>query len=388
MSPLWIVFRKELVDAVRDRRSLMSMLIFPLVGPLLVAVTLSITTEQLGQNRDVELPVVGAEHAPALMEFLEAHRVSPIDAPPELLEAVRTGDAPMVLVIPDDYAETHREGRTITIELVIDQSRTSGAGDRSRVRRILEGYSDRLGMLRMVARGVDPQIAKPLQVQTVDVSTPAKRAAIFLNLLPMFVLLAVFVGGMYLATDATAGERERGSLEPLLLTPVSRAAIVIGKWLAAVVFSAATMVLTLCLTLVALSTVPLEDIGLHIDVGASDVLCILVAVLPLSFCATAGQVLIALFARSFKEAQTYLSLTVFIPTLPGVLFGIKPIEPQVWMYPIPVLGQQALLTSTIRGESTPFFGYVLAALGASALAVLLVATAGRMLQSERIVMGR
>jgi len=388
MSPLWIVFRKELVDAIRDRRSLLSMLLFPLVGPLMVAAALTFTAQELDQNRDVELPVVGRSHAPALMAFLRDHRIELVDPPEDHLEAVRKGDAPMVLIVHDDYSERFRDARANTVELVVDRSRTAGAGDRARVKGLLRAYGERLALLRMVARGVDPQLAEPLKVQSVDVSTPAKRAAIFLNLLPMFVLIASFIGGMYLATDATAGERERGSLEPLLLAPVSRAAIVTGKWLASFVFSAATVLLTLGLTLVALTMVPLEDIGLYVDIGLGDVVGILVAVVPLSLCATAGQILVALFARSFKEAQTYLSLTIFLPTLPGAIFGIKPLEAQPWMYPIPVLGQQALLTSTIRGEPTPIYGFVLAALGASILALVLVAAAARMLRSERIVMGR
>ncbi len=388
MSPLWIVFRKELIDAIRDRRSLMSMLLFPLLGPVMVSVALNFTAQELDQNRDVELPVVGQEHAPQLMAFLHDHRVELVPPPDDYLEAVRIGDSPMVLIVHEDYAERFRDARANTVELVVDQSRTAGAGDRARVRHLLEAYGERLALLRMVARGVDPQLAKPLKVQSVDVSTPAKRAAIFLNLLPMFVLLAAFIGGMYLATDATAGERERGSLEPLLLTPVSRGAIVTGKWLASVLFSAVTVVLTLGLTLVALGTIPLEEIGLHVDIGVTDVLGILLAVIPLSFAAPAAQVLVALFARSYKEAQTYLSIMIFIPTLPGAIFGIKPLEAQPWMYPIPVLGQQTLLTSTIRGEPTPVYGFVLAALGASLLALILVLAAARMLRSERIVMGR
>ncbi|MEM1033853.1 MAG: ABC transporter permease subunit [Myxococcota bacterium] len=388
MSPWWTVCRKELVDALRDRRALASMLLFPLVGPLLIAVTLNITTEQLGQNREVELPVVGEPHAPALMAFLVAQGVTIVPPPEDPLDAVRRGEVPLVLVVPDDYAERFRDGMPNTLQLIVDPSRTSGAGDRTRVRRLLEAYGKRLGLLRLAARGVDPRLGTPVVVQTVDVSTAAKRAAIFLNLLPMFVLLAAFIGGMYLATDATAGERERGSLEPLLLVPVSRTAIVLGKWLAATAFSAATVVLTLGLTLLALSTVPLEDIGLSFSIGVADVVGILVAVVPLSLAAPAAQVLIALFARSFKEAQTYLSLMVFVPTLPGVLFGIRPLEAQPWMYPVPVLGQQALLTDTIRGEPVPGYGYALAALGATALALILVAVAARMLRSERIVMGR
>ena len=385
MTPVRAVFLKELTDALRDRRALMSLLLYPLVGPVFMALALWLTTSELTSEGPVELPVIGAEHAPELVGFLRDHGVTIEPPPSDVVAAVTTGDSDVVLVIPADYAERFADSLPITVELVSDSSRTSTRATHHRVHRLIEGYGRRIGTLRLLARGVSPSVAQPLVVNEVDASTPERRAAMLLFMVPMFVIIAVFVGGMYVATDCSAGERERGSLEPLLLTPAPRRAIAMGKWLTTVSFSAATVLLTLLLSLAALSRVPLDELGVSLSLGAREVASVLLAVLPLSLCAAAAQLFVASFAKSFKEAQTYLSFMMFAPTLPAVFFGIRPIEAEMWMYPVPVLGQEALLMGIIRGEMVPPMGFVLAALGALAGALALLAATAGLFRSERIV---
>jgi sodium transport system permease protein len=385
MTPARAVFLKELVDALRDRRALMSLLLYPLVGPVFLAVALWLTTSELTHEGPVELPVVGADHAPGLVGFLRDHGVRIEPPPADVVAAVTSGEADVVLVIPADYAERFADSLPVVVELVSDSSRTSTRAAHLRVQRLVEGYGQRIGSLRLLARGVAPTVARPIVVSEVDASTPERRAAMLLFMVPMFVLIAVFVGGMYVATDCSAGERERRSLEPLLLTPAPRRAIAVGKWLTTVSFSAATALLTLVLSVAALSRVPLDELGLSLSLGAREIASLLLAVLPLSLFAAAAQLFVASFAKSFKEAQTYLSFMMFAPTLPAVFFGIRPIEAQIWMYPVPVLGQEVLLMGIIRGEVVPPAGFVLAALGAVVGAMALLAATARLFQSERIV---
>lgn len=385
MTPTRAVFVKELVDALRDRRALMSLLLYPLVGPVFLALALWLTTSELTSDEGTKLSVVGADNAPALVGFLRDHGVSIEPSPDDVVAAVTSGRAEVVLVIPADYGERFAESLPVTVELVSDSSRAGARATHHRVGALIEGYGKRLGTLRLIARGVAPSVAQPIVVNEVDAATPERRAAMLLFMVPMFVLIAAFVGGMYVATDCSAGERERGSLEPLLLTPAPRGAIAIGKWLTTASFSAGTVILTLLLSLVALSRVPLDDLGISLALGGREIASLLAAVLPLSLFAAAAQLLVASFAKSFKEAQTYLSFMMFAPTLPAVFFGIKPIEAELWMYPVPVLGQEALLMGIIRGEAVPLVGFVLSALGAAAVAFALLAATTRLFRSERIV---
>ncbi|MEM9691403.1 MAG: ABC transporter permease subunit [Myxococcota bacterium] len=383
-----IVFKKELADALRDRRSVLSMLLYPLVGPGLLALVLSMTTAQFSEGRNKPVPVLGADRAPGLIAYLESRDVEVVDAPPAPLEAVRRGDVPTVLVIGPEYAAHRKQGRTAVVQLITDDSRTGSRAAAGRVQQLLRAFDKTQGTLRLLAHGVDPSVGTPLRVQRTDVSSPQARAAMLLNVVPMFVLLAAFIGGMYVATDVTAGERERGSLESLLLVPVKRRAIVIGKWLTSAVFSLATVVLTFSAVAIVMPLIDTGPLGIKLGLQPLDAALLLAAIVPLSLCVPAAQMLIASFARSFKEAQTYLSLTIFAPMVPAMLSAVKPIEAAPWMYPVPVLGQQVLLTDVIRGEAAPWWAFVLAVLGGLLTAALFVELNAWLLRQERIVMGR
>ena len=201
----------------------------------------------------------------------------------------------------------------------------------------------------------------------------------------MFVILAAFVTGMNVAIDTTAGERERASLEPLLINPVPRTVIVLGKWLAAVVFSGIGVMLTLASVVLALGRVPLHQLGLHLEVGPPEALGILAATLPLAFFASGLQVLVATFARSFKEAQTYLSLLLFLPMIPGFIGSIQPLRTAAWMYPVPALSQQVLITEVLRAEPTSWAGLVIAGVCTVAFGVICVWITARVFRRERII---
>lgn len=390
MSPVRVVFLKELVDGLRDRRSLLSLLLFPLVGPLLISFILSQTTDQLSSGDAMRLPVAGRDNAPGLVTFLDERGLDIVEAPVDPVGAVTGRQERVVLVIPEDYGERFRAGRPASVQLVTDEYRTDGQGAIvRRTRDLINAYAAQVGTLRLLARGVSPDLAQTVVVQDVDVSTPKSRAAIFLNFIPMFVLLAAFIGGMFSATDSTAGERERGSLEPLLLNPVTRRAIVIGKWLATVVFASFTVLSTLACTLVALSRVSVEELGIRsLSLEPSAVVDVLLATLPLALFASAAQVLTASFARSFREAQTYLSLMVFVPTLPAALVTVMPLKSQLWMMLVPVFGQQVLLMDVIRGDPIPTGWVVVAAAVSTVGALICLQLTATLFRREAIVYGR
>jgi len=388
VNPIWVVFRKELVDGLRDRRSLLSVLLFPLVGPLLVAMMFTYLGQRELGKQEVELPVVGRDNAPGLVRSLEDDGIQVVPGPDDPEAAVRRGDVDMVLLIPSDFAERFRDGKPAPLELVVDHSRDDAHSSVVRVKQRLGLYSARTGALRLLARGVNPQLAEPLAVTEVDVSTPQKLAARLFGIIPMFVLLGAFMGGMYVATDSTAGERERGSLEPLLINPIPRGALVVGKWLATVVLSTSTVLLTLAVTLVVLSHVPLEAFNVRFSVTAGDVGWLVVIAIPIALLASAAQLGVATFARSYKEAQAYLSYMIFVPTLPGVLLSVVPLQSELWMAAVPIFGQQVLLIDVIRGEPLSAAGVLIAALVATVCASLCLWGTAALFRREQTIFGR
>lgn len=383
-----VVLKKELRDGMRDRRALVSLLVFPLVGPTLVSLMLATLVERATAEHPIRLPVVHAERAPALMRYLVNEGITIVDAPADPIAEVRSGRADAVLIVESNYAEALRMGRSADVELVLDDAREDARPAVRRVQRALQVYGQTVGALRLMARGVSPDLAQAVVVHEVDLSTPQSRGAVFLNFVPLFVLMAAFIGGMHLASDVTAGERERGSFEPLLLTPVSRRVLVVGKWFAATTFAATTVVVTLACTALALSRVPLHRFGMAASLSPRDLLLVLATVLPLTPLAAAVELLVASFARTVKEAQIYLSLLTFAPMLPALYLSLQPMKPGPAMAALPVVGQQAILAAIVRGEAPTPLAFLAAGGSAMLLACVAVLATAALFRSERVVYGR
>lgn len=362
-------------------------LVLPLLGPLLLIGIFGIV-ENLEKERPLDVPVVGAEHAPRLIRDLVANGVHVLPAPPDPEERVRKGDADMVLVIESSYAEHYTSAQLARVRLIVDDSRTESHKNVRRVERILLSYTQSLGALRLMARGVAPQAATPLSLEEIDLATPQKLAANLLSMVPLFLMLAALVGGMNLAIDSTAGERERGSLEPLLLNPVSRRSIVVGKWLATALASTIIALITLLGFMLTIARLPLERLGMRVALGPVEAVQILAAILPLTLFGAGLQMLVATFARSFKEAQTYLGLLNLVPMVPAMFLMLGPPPDSWWMLSVPTMAQVGVVVRVLRGDAVPAWNLAVIALSSLAYSAVCVAALERLLARERIVFGR
>lgn len=386
-----IVMRKEVVDNLRDRRALLGAVLYPLLGPVLMIVLLTVVGRTFSEQgeKPLELPVVGAEHAPDLIAFLRRNEVTIQAAPADPATAVKNGDENVVLVIPPGYGANLAAGRPATVQLVVDDSRQTAAVPVRRASRLLEAYGGQIAALRLLARGVNPAVISPLAVETVDVATPQSQAAGFLNLTPYFLIYSIFIGGMYLAIDSTAGERERGSLEPLLANPVARWELVFGKLGATMLFTLVAVIETLLAFAVVLNLVPLENyLGVRFSLSAHALGSVFLIALPILPLAAALQIIIASSTRSFKEAQNYLSLLPLIPALPGMFLAFVPVDPRPWTMLIPTFSQQILINQVMRGEPINPAYLALATAVTLAAGVLLIALAVWLYGRERLVFGR
>ena len=382
------VWRKELRDAARDRRSLLSALLYPILMPLMFGATFGVVARLEGPDRPLEVPVAGREHAPNLVAWLEERGVVIVEPPVDPEAAVRAGGVDFVLVIDEEYGEQFRAVRPAVVRIIHDSSRTGSGSDIGRTRRLLREYASQVGALRLMARGVHPGVIQALRIDDLDVATPAQSAARFFGVLPMFLIVAAFVGGLNVAIDATAGERERRSLEPLLVNPASRSAVAVGKWLATCVFGLVAAVLTLVLSLLMMRFVPLEQLGVQLSLGGRQLLLMALAVAPIALLASALQMFVATFARSFKEAQTYVSLLLLLPMLPSLVAAVYPLQAAAWMMMVPALSQHLLLVDIMGGEPVGAPALTASVAGTLLLTAAFLAWIARMLQREKIVFGR
>ena len=382
------IFRKEIKDHLRDRRSLFSSLLMPLLGPLTFLAMFTLVASWVREDRPLTVHVAGAQNAPNLISFLQRYGAIVEPAPADFEAQVRDGKLDLALSVPEDYGKEFEAGRSAPVQLIEDSSRNKSRPQVMRARRLLELYVRRTSALRMIARGISPTLVAPLELTDVDLATPEKTAANVLGMMPLFLLMAVFVGGLHLAIDCTAGERERGSLEPLLVNPVSRGAVVAGKWLAIVTATVVAVLVALGGFSLAVARVPLQDLGVKFHLGAPELFGLLAACLPLALFAAALQMTLAFFARTFKEAQTYLSMLMILPMLPATFLTLQPIRSTLPAMLVPVLGQTLLMSDVLRGEPVPLEWFALAAASALGCAVLLLGWAAKLLKSEKIVFGR
>jgi sodium transport system permease protein len=249
---------------------------------------------------------------------------------------------------------------------------------------MLDTYSRRNGALRLLARGLSPALATPLVVATRDAATPQARGALLFAMLPYMLVLTIFIGGLWLAVDSTAGERERQSLEPLLINPVPRDRILLGKLLATAAFSTASLALGLLAFWVVGRFMPTEELGLSLALGPHFLAVVLPLLVPLVLLICIAQILIAAFARSVREAQTYLGLAQLVPLIPSIVLSILPVKAQLWMYAVPLLGQQLAIMRLLRAEPVPAIALALSALVTLLAVVALFALTRRVYGSERL----
>jgi sodium transport system permease protein len=379
------VVRKELREIIRDRRSLGSGLFYGVWGPLVMALALTALARERSDDAPLTLPAVGAENAPSLASFLAERGVTVVTAPDSVAEHIRERQEHVALIVSRQFGEDFNAFRPALVTLLYESSWSSSRSKADRVRALLGEYARRVNDTRLILRGVSPAAVSAIRVDDHDLATAASRAATVLALLPMFVLLASFIGGMSVAADLTAGERERGSLESLLLNPVSRLSIVLGKWVATSLVGLATVLLTLAVSRYLLGLPRIQAIDLPVGLSVQDALQMIFVLFPLTLFASAAQLLIALFAKTYKEAQTQLSLLMFAPMLPGFLFAFGSLQPQAWMMWVPMLGQHVAMSDIVRGQVLS--QGVIGAMTFSTLlgAVFAIALTTRLLSRESIV---
>jgi sodium transport system permease protein len=355
VSTLWTVMRKELVDAFRDRRMVfVALVVMPLAVPLLLSLTSALGARKQAEQLEgtLNLPVIGAERAPNLMQWLGSHNVRILAPPADPDGDVRAQRHDVVLRVHEDYAEAWQAGRPAAVEIVYDSSRPLASGTTvARLQSLLGAYGETVGTLRLIARGVAPAVANPLQVGARDVATPESRFDLSQQLLPYLLLLLAFVGGMQLAIDATAGERERQSLEPLLATPATRESIISAKILATAAFTLTSLAATLLAYWAVFNLMPTRGIDASLAIGPGRLAALFVVILPVVLLGATVLTALAAFARSYREAQGYLPLLIFLPMIPTLLLMVAPVRTQAWMLAVPFLGQNQLILRVLRGEA-------------------------------------
>jgi sodium transport system permease protein len=383
MGALLTVFAKEFLENLRDRRTLISALLFgPLFGPILFGAMVSRMLSQsvVESDEPLHLTVAGYEHAPGLVRYLESQGAKlkfAAFSESGARAAVRSGAAQVVLIVPSDYGARFTAALPAPVLLVADSadSQTRKSADRARL--LLAAYGSGIAQLRLQLRGVSPLLAVPVAVNEIDVATPTGRAVVVLGFMTYFILFAVLMGGLYLAIDSTAGERERGSLEALLSLPVARGSLVGGKILATCAYMCLSLAISLTAFVFVFRFVPLERLGMSANLGAGTAVAFFAICLPFVPLGAGLMTFVASFTRSYREAQTYLTTVLLVPTLPIAFASIYSLKSTSALMFIPSLSQHLLMTSVLKDEPVAVLDVLASTVSSLGIAALLIVlTAG------------
>lgn len=346
------VFRKELTDALRDRRTLLVVLFSSvLLGPMVLVALSSLLASFEAQAERREVVAAGMEHAPSLKNFLERQSFTVKPAPADFEARLRSSKlADAVLVLPDKFEALLLAGEQPVVEVVSDSGNRQSQASANRVAQLLNAYGRERGQLSLLLRGVSPELLQPLQVEERDLASTQTRAAQLTGMLPFFVIMAVLYGALNSALDTTAGERERASLEPLLMTPAARAALVGGKWAAVATLAMLIAVLSCLSFLPAQWLLRSDTLQAMFQFGLREALLFLAVLLPFAAALSAVLMAVAIRCKSFKEAQASSTVVVLGVSLLPLVTTFNQGGEAPWHLWVPALAQYTLMTRVLKGE--------------------------------------
>lgn len=347
------VFRKELLDALRDRRTLVAVLLSSVAMGPLVLVLISALVSGIEKRAEArEVVVVGIEHAPTLRNFLERQTYAVREAPQgyeQQLRDSKLGDP--VLVIPQNFEQELAVGRAPVVEVVSSSANTRAQGSVGRLLQLLRGFNREQATLQLAVRGLAPDVLESLRIEERDLANPATRAAQLAFMVPFFVLMAVLYGALNAALDTTAGERERGSLEPLMMNPATPMALALGKWGAVASVGMLIAVLSCFSFLPGQWLLRSETLAAMFQFGLREAGAFLLLLLPLAGALAALLMAVAIRCRTFKEAQSNATIVVLLVSLVPMIGFFNQSGEAPWHLWVPALAQMTLMGRVLKGEA-------------------------------------
>jgi sodium transport system permease protein len=390
-SKLLVVFRKELLETLRDKRSLGMLAMFTLLYPLLIGLMLhqGIEKSTKTEREGIALAVIGGAKAPTLMAQLRQNNITVEESAPMDEDAIgallRSKKVAAVLRLPEDFVENYYAMRPARVEVWYDSATESGR-QRNDIEDVLNQYGSNIAGARLLAHGVSPAALSPIVVQRYDTGTNAARSAMVVGSIMGILFFPAFILSMSAAIDSTAGERERRSLEVLMAQPAQTWELIGGKWLAAATLGVVGVTLELMLAHAILGWMPLEEIGMSWSLSWPELLLVCLVTIPLSLLGAAIHIALAMNAKTFKEAQTILSIVIIVPFIPGFVVSFLELKTADWMYLVPMMSNQTLVKELSKGGDIGALPFVLTFLCAAIPALLIMAFASWRMKSERYVL--
>ncbi|WP_448546628.1 ABC transporter permease [Thalassotalea fusca] len=374
---------KELKEAFRDKRALLVAMMLAFMAPLVIFGMSKMAIKEMVSKPPIYVKITGEEHAPKLIKKLADENIYPFASVPAE-EQKLWDDRNIELNIPASFAEDMAKGVVINITLRADFSEQSLSSPLRRVKNSIRDYSREIGYKRLLVRGIDVRLLQVVNLVEQDTSLPSSNFMMISMMLGMYLLMAAFMSGLSVAIDSSAGERERDVLEILLCQPVSTMKIVLAKLTSATIIALLGVALTLILTSVSMSFVDLSKIGASFSLEPMTVVIIVGMLLPLCLFASAVQLFFSFQAKSFKEAQSSVTMVIMLPVMLPFALNFMDNKPQ-WLDFIPVSGQSLIMEDIFKGLPVDWFALMATTVITIVAVAALVVGLTKKLQSEKVI---
>jgi sodium transport system permease protein len=383
----WAVCLKEAKDAWRDRRTLRMVILLSLIqGPMVLLLISTIAKEKENRIDKREIYVQGIEHAPGLQNFIERQAYIIKRPPGDAMDQLAAGQLEDAIVVVPTNFEAHLQTlQTPVLEIFVNSSsrKSNTAGDLAH--NLLQAYTQERVALTLALRGVAVASLKPLEVQERELASASSRAAQLTgSMIPLYVLIAVLTGAMGAAMDTTAGERERSSLEPLMMNPVSPWVLALGKWAAVAGLAALIALLTSLSFVPAPLLIRSDALQALFRYGLTDAMYFAVICLPFAGAVAAALMATSVRGKSVKEAQAGNSLVLMVfMLLPLVSLLNDAAEPD-WYFFVPSLAQQTLMMHVLRAEPIALWQWAVPSAFAALVTVIALFYVGRAMRANAV----
>jgi sodium transport system permease protein len=387
-----LIFIKELVGTVRDKRTIIAMIIIPLIFYPLLFMGIGYFN-QMGNEKSEEaiskIIIIGAEFSPPLVKYFQNNpKIEILSIQNNPLLKLEKGEVQLILIIPSDFKDRIEEGESCPLILRYDATETKSRIAQKRINQAIAEYEKEIISQRLSIMHLKEEFIRPLILQTENVASPQKVTGSLLGvLLPYLIVMLIFVGAMHTAVDITAGEKERGTITTLLVSQINRVEIVLGKCFAVMLISFISMILGLIgLTLAFLSGTSIMGgiEGVEFGISFSTIFLLFLVLLPLVGLASAVLIMVGIFARNIKEASSYITPIYMLTVFLGVISISQGIELSGKMFLLPVLNSSFVFKEILMGKI--YWSHIITTFSANmVIATLALLGATRLFTKEEVL---
>ncbi|MFM1654727.1 ABC transporter permease [Brevibacillus sp. B_LB10_24] len=386
-----LVFQKEFTDLLRDRKTWIGALVIPIVVIPLVFLILGSAMSSVEKEARAYIPlaVAGPQEHPLVSQLRALPGVALLH-PADPITALKQAEVRAVIQFPADFDQRVKSGQQARLTVFYDPSNQKSSYAREVIEQAVKEYETKLVDQRLRSAGLTREAIQPVAAEFSSIASDEKMTGSLLStIIPLMLILSLISGGMPAATDLVAGEKERGTLESLISAPIGSSNVLTAKLLAVMIMSGVSAIASLVSLTLIFSAVPLGNANVTFSLGFfhADSLAVLIVMLLLLAAMFAGlELAISTAAKSFKEAQTYMSPIIFVGMVPAyMIMPLNPVDVPFLYYVLPIFNGIAIFKEIFYGDLVAWHALV-AILSSLVYVSLAIGIASRLFRKESLIM--